>query len=349
MKYEEIFEFDTKLTADVVDWRPIMSYQNKQENVLACGTYFLDKEHNQRLGYLYLLNVDQETKSCQVLNTLNFETSGILDLKWTDMDHIIAVDSNNILKFLFYEQLNHSFETLTQFDMRKDNESSIGLTLDFLKQSDTNLKALTSDTLGNLTLFSIENERELNLVRSFKAHDYEAWSVLIDRNDSNVIYSGADDCALKMWDLRESASKMANKCSIFEGGVCSILLPQRSDLSCLEGYSVNNLLCGSYDERIYVLDKRNMKRSVNESKKLDGGVWKMKCNAEKNLILCACMHTGVHIVDAKSLSSVLYYDKHGLNNLVYGCDWSPKNNEEFDIVATCSFYNHNLRVWKVIY
>ena len=51
------------------------------------------------------------------------------------------------------------------------------------------------------------------------------------------------------------------------------------------------------------------------------------------------MHTGAHLINATTLESELYYDKHGLDNLVYGCDW--KCNE---IVATCSFYNHNLEV-----
>ena len=49
MNYKEIVEFDTKLTADVVAWRPETNLNNKTDGfVLACGTYFLDKEKNQR-------------------------------------------------------------------------------------------------------------------------------------------------------------------------------------------------------------------------------------------------------------------------------------------------------------
>ena len=47
MNYKEIVEFDTKLTADVVAWRPETNLNNKTDGfVLACGTYFLDKEKN---------------------------------------------------------------------------------------------------------------------------------------------------------------------------------------------------------------------------------------------------------------------------------------------------------------
>jgi diphthamide biosynthesis protein 7 len=351
MRFEEVVEFDTTLTADVVDWQPKVS-NSPTKNTLACGTYFLDKEQNQRLGYLYLINVDLEAKSLQVLNTLNYETSGILDLKWTDSQHMISIDSNNNLQFYSYEEENRSLELVDKFEINpaESEDLSIGLTLDYLKDSSGSLKIQTSDTQGYVSLFNVDHSQsKIILDRKFKAHDYEVWSVLIDKNDSNVVFSGADDCVLKMWDLREPPAKLANKCTIFEGGVCSIIHPQRQDLSCLGDYSVNNILCGSYDERIYVLDKRNLKSSVSQSKKLDGGVWKMKLNVEKNLLLCACMHTGVHVVNLNTLKSELYYDKHGLNNLAYGCDWCPsKFQPNCDTVATCSFYNHNLRIWNLI-
>jgi diphthamide biosynthesis protein 7 len=347
MKSEEVLEFDTKLTADVVVWKP-----SSTEIVLACGTYQLDKELNQRLGYFYLIEIDPEQNKMNVLNTVNYENSGILDMKWTDQEHLITIDSNNNLKYFFYEKENHSIELLNELNLDQSKDTkSIGLTLDFLKVNESQLNVLTSDTLGNLSLTQIDNHN-MNEIRKFKAHDYEVWSVLIDKNDPNIIYSGADDCLLKMWDIREPEHRQASKCGVFEGGVCSIIHLQRNDdLSCLSECGTHNLLCGSYDERIHVLDKRNLKHSIKQSKKLDGGVWKMKINSERNLVLCACMHTGVHLVDLNTLESKFYYDKHGLNNLAYGCDWCPskiESEQNSDLIATCSFYNHSLRVWKLI-
>ena len=324
MNYKEIVEFDTKLTADVVAWRPETNLKNETDGfVLACGTYFLDKEKNQRLGCLYTLNLNN-LNNLTVLDTFQFHESGILDMKWLNENQLLTIDSTNSLKLIsFNENKISCSETLHL------SNDSIGLTLDQLSN-----QIITSDTNGFIHLTNLV-ENKFELVNSFKAHDYEIWSLLIDRTNSNLVYSGADDCLLKTWDLRET--KSVSKCNLFQGGVVSIISSNSTN------YNENHLICGSYDEKIYVLDKRNFKQSIKESSKLNGGVWKIKPNKNKNLFLCACMHTGVHLVNSDTLESELYYDKHGLDNLAYGCDWNLSN----DFIATCSFYNHNLRIWKL--
>ncbi|CAF0716232.1 unnamed protein product [Brachionus calyciflorus] len=338
MNFEEILEFDTKLTADVTEWRPL---DQNDQNHLLCGTYFLDKTKNQRLGLLYFLKIDSENRKSDILDSFEFNNSGILDLKWLNTDNIITIDSENILN-MFRINENLIIEKTKELSLVEDEEKSIGLTIDFIK-TNNEYKVLTSDTLGYLNLVTIGDEMKLE--NKFKAHDLETWSVLIDRNDMNNIYSGADDCTFKIWDLRD-ANRKVGECKIFEGGVTSIILPQRDNFTWLNGYNTNNILCGSYDEKIYVLDKRNLKRSLNESKKLNGGVWKIKLHKEKDLLLCACMHKGVHIVNSNSLESSLFYDGHGLDNLAYGCDWK-RFDEKNDLVSTCSFYNHQLKIWKL--
>lgn len=332
MEFEDILDFDTKLTADVTEWRP-----GVDQNHLACGTYFLDKENNRRLGLLYLLNIDLVEKKIEIKENREFSTSGILDLKWLDSERIITIDSNNYLKLFDIDQ---NLKVIKHDEIIIGNEKSIGLAIDFVKEP-SQFKVLTSDNLGFLNIIDLNDSMKVE--NSFKAHDLEVWSVLIDKTDSHIVYSGSDDSCLNIWDTREN--KKCGECKIFNGGVTSIVLPQRVDGSWLNSFNQYNLICGSYDEKIYVLDKRNLKRSVKESKKLDGGVWKMKLEDQKGLILCACMHAGVHVVDSENLQSRLYYDKHGLGNLAYGCDW--KKNNLVSIVATCSFYNHNLKIWKI--
>ncbi len=202
-------------------------------------------------------------------------------------------------------------------------------------------KILTSDTKGRLYLTNISNER-LETFQNFKAHDLETWTVHIDRFDQNLIYSGADDCTLKMWDIRETRfeRKPVLQWSLFDGGVTCITQAERHG-KLLSGYTQDSVVCGSYDEKILVLDKRNAKQAVRESKKMGGGVWRIKLHEEKDLFVCACMHVGAFVVDGLNLESRIFYDGHGIDNLVYGCDWNG------DLVATCSFYNHELRVWKV--
>lgn len=74
---------------------------------------------------------------------------------------------------------------------------------------------------------------------------------------------------MKMWDLRQPDYKTGSKCTIFDGGVTYIMQPQRSGVL-IEGYSEHTIFSSSYDERIYELDRRNLKRSVKQSKKLNG-------------------------------------------------------------------------------
>ena len=169
----------------------------------------------------------------------------------------------------------------------------------------------------------------------------------MDRFNPNLIYSGADDCTLRMWDMREASchsGKPALEWRLFEGGVTCILQAERRG-KLLPGYSEESLLCGSYDERIAVLDRRSTKQAVRKSGKLGGGVWRMRLHPERDLIVSACMHSGAHVVDGLSLTSEVFYDGHGTDNLVYGCDWRVGGGEE--LVASCSFYNHELRVWKL--
>ena len=109
-----------------------------------------------------------------------------------------------------------------------------------------------------------------------------------DRCDEHLFYTGADDCTLKMWDERLVSTWEENtlprpcvaKCNIFEGGVCCILSSSR--------FPANQVLCSSYDERIYALDKRNLKRSVSQSEKLGGGVWKMKLHSSRVIFFRFC-------------------------------------------------------------
>lgn len=147
---------------------------------------------------------------------------------------------------------------------------SIGLVLDFIPESASSCyRVLTSDTKGLLSLLDVSNTA-MEVTRQIKGHDYEVWSVFMDRFESSVIYSGADDCELRVWDVREPCSKPTGKCTDFEGGVTFIMQGQRNGGQLAEGYSQNEILCSSYDERIYVLDRRNLKRSVRSSKKMNG-------------------------------------------------------------------------------
>ena len=344
MDFIDLTQFDTKLTADVCEWQPF-PFSNSSSK-LACATYFLNKETNQRSGCLYLISYDSIKNELNQIQKINYESSGILDMKWISDNEIMTLDSNQNIELFKYEDGSLTSKASKSFLNEENNSvATVGLTFDYCSSNES--KIVTGNSKGTLNVIDAKN---MLLNAQFNAHEFEIWSVYMCRHDNNIVYSGADDCLLKMWDLRDT-ERAKLKCSLFDGGVTQIQGPyyySSNGGSLIKNFNENNLLCSSYDEQIYVLDKRNLKNFIKKSKKLGGGVWKMRVN-EDNLILCACMHTGVHVVDLKDLESKLYYDKHGLNNLAYGCDWLKTRDSKEYLTATCSFYNHELRVWKLKY
>lgn len=353
MEYTDLVQFDTKLTADVCEWQPGSNVSN---NCLACATYQLNKETNKRHGCLYLIDYNYNTNQLQLNQTINFNSSGILDMKWLNKIYLATLDSNETIELFNIDNQTQSLKSIYSINPNQENtnDPSIGLTFDYQLISESSSdsfnvsKLVTSNSNGELNIIDCLDNSKFNVINRFQAHDYEIWSVLIDSVNDHIIYSGADDSMLKTWDQRELKSPV-QKYTFFNGGVCTILsVYNKQTKSLISNFNEFNLICSSYDEQIYILDKRNTKTWVNKSKKLNGGVWKLRFNKDYSHLLCACMHTGVHVVDVENLESKLYYDKHGLNNLAYGCDWKLINETNNYLVSTCSFYNHELRIWKLI-
>ena len=68
--------------------------------------------------------------------------------------------------------------------------------------------------------------------------------------------------------------------------------------------------------------------------------------------MVAAMHDGFKVIDFEGLTSgvagssltAAQFDEH--ESLAYGVDWSGRTNEQGeDVVASCSFYDHSLKVW----
>lgn len=94
-----------------------------------------------------------------------------------------------------------------------------------------------------------------------------------------------------------------------------------------------------------------------------GGVWRVKWHPSiqrKNDLLVACMHDGFKVVqfDIENRAGTSQhsgapeweirkrFDAH--KSLAYGVDWSydEKRDEADTLIASCSFYDHTLHLWK---
>jgi diphthamide biosynthesis protein 7 len=136
----------------------------------------------------------------------------------------------------------------------------------------------------------------------------------------------------------------------FEGGVTTI---QSHPL--LE----NIFAVGSYDAQVRIFDRRKPLVPLI-THDVGGGIWRLKWHATRSeRLLVAAMHDGFKVIDFEGLSSEsnssslaqeprLHARFDGHNSLAYGVDWCSRQTtgeNEMDIVASCSFYDHSLHVW----
>ena len=116
----------------------------------------------------------------------------------------------------------------------------------------------------------------------------------------------------------------------------------------------------SYDGIVRIFDNRNPQVPLEEIS-VTGGVWRVKWHpspARKRDLLAACMHngfkvlrTGLGIVGNKGAASgekiIKRFEEH--TSLAYGVDWafeSQCKEAEESLVASCSFYDHSLFLWR---
>jgi len=74
------------------------------------------------------------------------------------------------------------------FDLPKtDGETHMSLSICWSNPDENGSQRIAfSDSQGYITLVDLSSQ----LVRSFKAHDYEAWIVSFNHTDPNILYTG---------------------------------------------------------------------------------------------------------------------------------------------------------------
>ncbi|XP_034935235.1 diphthine methyltransferase [Chelonus insularis] len=355
--------FDTQFSADSVEWCPIEGFQD----IFICGTYQLSPENEKsetvidtkpqiRLGKIFLFQVIKVGK-LKLLQEL--EVSGVLDIKWAHVrcQENILFGIVNSVGFLQIYKLHTDddlkVELLTERKVREVEGEILALSLDWdtgksPREGVKEEKISVSDSKGFVSIFHLI-QGQLNFIGSQKAHEFEAWITAFDSWDSNIIYSGGDDCKFKRFDIREEMTLM--KCNqVHEAGVTS-LHSNSSQEFCLAS--------GSYDEKLRLWDTRNFRRPVSEIT-LGGGVWRLKWDPFYNphrYLLAACMYGGFRLIDCQNQENpkiIEEYNEH--KSIAYGCDWCyfPSDQiikklqfEEYQkpvLVTTCSFYDHTLKL-----
>ncbi|CAM8965185.1 unnamed protein product [Rhodiola kirilowii] len=326
---------------DAVEFCPRDSFHH----VLAASTYNLQEgEKPSRLGSISLFHVDAEKGVMDVVHRV--ETCGIFDIKWNPVGSsscplLGQADANGDLRVYKLEvdsqrgsgSLGNTLREVSDVNV----STSMCLYLDW-NPSGTAITVGLSD--GSVSVVSMTESR-LSVDQQWEAHQFEVWTSTFDCHLPYLVYTGSDDCRFCGWDMRDDPLKAAafQNTKAHSAGVCCIV-KNPSD--------PNILLTGSYDEYLRVWDMRLLSKPVNETCMcLGGGVWRMKYHPSVcGLVLTACMHNGFAIVDTKGskVEIIETYKKH--ESLAYGADWQRRKVGNENVVASCSFYDKLVRVWR---
>lgn len=223
---------------------------------------------------------------------------------------------------------------------------------------------LATDSAGNICLLQVSERSgdgssarvSLHTVWFLQCNDHEAWCCALgcDVGDAWPVYTGGDDCTLRMYESRCGMTPVLVSSSRrgHDSGVTSLMTsPAHAD----------HVYSGGYDGFVADWDQRQMKRPVD---RLDtgGGVWRLKSlprsppDRERTecgqLLLTASMHVGACLLPS-SLHSVIYTFT-GHDSMVYGADWCRDpdsvcvdgDNGSSHVFATCSFYDGLLCLWR---
>ena len=203
-----------------------------------------------------------------------------------------------------------------------------------------------------------EREGGIDVVETFEgAHDLEMWAIAFDRTRRDVVYTGADDCALKVWDARDATRASATNRKTHGAGVTCVVPSPHDD---------HIIATGSYDDYVRLWDCRRIATPLSECN-VGGGAWRARWHRSRRALACAAMGGGAVLLDAANdaLTAVYTYDDH--ESIVYGADWvsapndtknnnnssgneeergEDENNHDDDVLVTCSFYDNDVRCWK---
>ncbi|GAA99174.1 uncharacterized protein L969DRAFT_93636 [Mixia osmundae IAM 14324] len=315
---QSLAHVDTEYSADSVEFCPTVP------SLLLCGTYQIAPDESAlgetddaspatvRLGRCLLYDVDAQ---CSLTELQKFDGPAILDTKW---DHhaarVALADAKG--RIALHELYRSSQDRWRLRDLTKvqcAEADKLVLSLDWSNRlSESDVKIVCSISDGSIAL--LDGAADFCITETWRAHDFEPWIAAFDYWQPACVWTGGDDCKLKVWDTRSSFTEpvMVNK--RFDGGVTSIQSNPHDE---------HLFAVGSYDGSLRLFDNRSMKGVVAASEL--GGLWRLKWHPSRhNMLLAAGMHEGFKVLsldeDQTSAKVTTRFDGH--ESLAYGADWS---------------------------
>ncbi|KAJ2800333.1 hypothetical protein H4R20_004101 [Coemansia guatemalensis] len=362
---KSLASFDTEYCADSLEFCP---YGNTRRFLV--GTYQLLTSDNagssaqteeleqeiakpsdsRRIGRVYVCEAveDAGEQTLRIIERQRIETSAVFDIKWSYQPvfgkQLAGVASADGLLTIYANDGSSDESLLSSFCATEEptSDGSMCCSLDWSNrlQGGGSPSIATSHSDGSLQLLEVA-ESAIEVESQWQAHDLEAWTAAFDYWNPEVVYSGGDDARLKGWDRRIglSSSTPVFNSGRHQAGVCSI----QSSL-----HRQHMLATGSYDEHVFIWDKRNMRAPVAEHN-VGGGVWRLKWHPEDACaLLVGAMYNGAQILDVSQNDTRLAASFMDHASITYGADWCQSRDNPACgwLAATCSFYDHIVHLWR---
>ncbi|KAI9444813.1 WD40-repeat-containing domain protein [Lactarius indigo] len=357
---------DTVLPADSVEFCP----HPDASDIFVCGTYKLEDQQSDqgvsqssasqsRRGQCLVFEVHSEySEDISVSKIQEISLPAVLDLKWCHTEPsrqpLLAVADSEGNVNLFEWNLQQK-RLCSAGSLRVAPSHVLCLSLDWSNRrapTSTAGSLVVSLSDGKLTLLEPDQIGQLSIANAWDAHSYEPWCVAWNYWDTNVIYSGGDDLRLKVWDIRQGFDQPITINTRFDAGVTSIQSHP----------NIEHLIAvGSYDCTVRLFDTRKPLTPLAQAD-VGGGAWRVKWHPSPSRncdLMVAAMHDGFKILSFHDIGDKPRHHSNGSNknwevqkkydghaSLAYGVDWSYQSWQDQTLIASASFYDHALHLWR---
>ncbi|WOO85170.1 Diphthine methyltransferase [Vanrija pseudolonga] len=291
-----------------------------------------------RVGRLYLYSLDDTTPT----EAQRIETAAILDAKWSPhtpaTPELGVADAKGGLSV--FSLADGALSLSERYELADEETLVLSLDWSSFRQGEI-ITSLSDGSLAHV----VRRPSGMETLATWHAHEFEPWICAWAGPDS--VWSGGDDCKLKRWDVRvPDVPVFVNR--RFDAGVTTIAPSPHSE---------HLLAVGSYDAHLRIFDARKATTPLVDVE-LPGGIWRTRWHPSAERagdILNATMHGGFAVVrlpgalataDDPQGSHEAEIIKTFPGTLGYGADWCRRDDGDESVVATCSFYDHVMHVWR---